>query len=346
MPTVAALLLATTLGVSPVMRVADLPMPPLLAFPTQPPPVIDATAWMVWSVEENAELASLDPDTPYPPASITKLMTAMVALQRAAPDNRVVISGPAASTPLGYVGQPHLLQGEVWTVRDLLTLLLVQSGNDAAVALAEHVSGSVDAFVDAMNTQAAALGMVTTRFENPSGLDAEGHEMSARDLIVMGRAALAYPEVLRIARVKHASFEVSGRLLNLDATDRDLGVFPGLLGLKTGDTLSAGQTMLAYAINQRGGMLTVVLGSGDRRLATRELLAWSETTLGLKDYFFAPIVGSDLELTFPDWYLVRLRAAGGLPTGDPATRAVTPLSAAVDQGLRDLLPELLGGGAP
>lgn len=346
MPSLFVLALSVTLGVSPGLRTVDLPPPPMVDFPAQAPPAIDAAAWMVWSVEGDAELGARDPDTPRSPASITKLMTALLTMEKAAPTDLVTISANADATPIGFAGQPDIRQGEVWSVRDLLKNLLVQSGNDAAVALAEQVAGSVDAFVAMMNAKAVELGMTHTTFKNPNGLDTTGHEMSARDIVIMGRAALAHPDLLRIARIKHVTFDVGGRLIEADATDRDLGVFPGLFGLKTGDTASAGQTMLAYAVTQRGSVLSVVLGTANRKEATRALLAWAWTALGPKDYFFAPVLGTDLALTFPDWYLTRIAAAGDLATGDPTVPVSTPLTDAIDTGLSNLLPALLGGSSP
>ena len=131
---------------------------------------------------------------------------------------------------------------------------------------------------------------------------------------------------------------------DVDSTNRDLGVFPGLFGLKTGDTASAGQILLAYDVGQHGSLLAVVLGSSNRRTATEELLAWARTALGPRDYFLAPTVGTDLELLFPDWYVTWLKAAGPLPTGNPTVPASTPLVDAVNTGLSTLLPSLLGGG--
>ncbi|OFW48779.1 MAG: hypothetical protein A2146_04305 [Actinobacteria bacterium RBG_16_67_10] len=343
MPILPALAVVMALGASPAPRVVDLPMPPMLAFPAEAPPVIDAAAWIVWSVDQNAELGSFNADDVRAPASITKLMTAMLVVENAAPAETVTISARAGSTPVGYVGQPQLRQGEVWTVRDLLANILVQSGNDAAVALAEHVAGSVEAFVAMMNARASELGMTSTVFVTPNGLDAEGHVMSARDIVAMGEASLAYPDILRMTRVKRITFDVGGRHIEVDATNRDLGVFPGLFGLKTGDTIGAGQTLLAYDVAQHGSLLSVVLGSAGRLGATRELLAWAWSALGPRDYFFAPVVGTDLELLFPDWYVTRLRAAGALPTGDPVAPEATPLSDAVNSRLRGLLPALLGG---
>jgi len=346
MPLLSALLLSMTLGVSPGLRVVDLPPLPIVDFPSEDLPAIDAASWMVWSVENDAELGSFDPDTPRAPASITKLMTAILTMDGAALTEEVAISANAAATPVGFVGQPEVLQGEVWSVRDLLANILVQSGNDAAVALAEHVAGSVDAFVEMMNARAASLGMTATTFRTPNGLDTVGHQMSARDIIIMGKESLKYPEILRMARIRHITFDAGDRRIDVDSTNRDLGQFPGLFGLKTGDTASAGQTLLAYDVGQHGSLLAVVLGSSNRRTATEELLAWARTALGPKDYFLAPTVGTDLELLFPDWYVTWLKAAGPLPTGDPTVPASTPLLDAVNAGLSTLLPSLLGGGAP
>ena len=339
----AAIALTTVLGPSPGLRPLSLPPPPMACFPAEAPPTIDASSWMVWSVDHDAELASLDPDTQRAPASITKLLTAIIVADRASLTNLVVISSNADATPIGYIGQPDVRQGETWTVHDLLANILVQSGNDAAVALAEHVSGDVPTFVGLMNQRAASLGMTNSFFINPNGLDTTGHLSTARDLIQLGRAALGYPDVLHIARIKHLDFDPGGRPIEVTATNRDLGIFPGLFGLKTGDTLAAGQTMLSYEVTSHGDYLAVVLGSTNRRQATREILAWAGTTLGPRDYFFSAAAGTDWELSFPEWYVPRLRAAGALPAATTGTAAHTPLTDSLDRAFRLLLPGVLGG---
>lgn len=339
----AAIALTTVLGPSPGLRPLNLPPPPMVCFPAEAPPAIDASSWMVWSVDHDAELGSLDPDTRRAPASITKLLTAIIVADRAALTNQVVISPNADATPIGYVGQPDVRQGETWSVHDLLANILVQSGNDAAVALAEHVSGDVDTFVARMNERAASLGMTNSSFLNPNGLDDTGHLSTARDLIYLGRASLAYPDVLRIARIKHLDFNPGGRHIEVTATNRDLGIFPGLFGLKTGDTLAAGQTMLSYRTTSHGDYIAVVLGSRNRRQATREILAWAGTTLGPRDLFFAAAAETDWELSFPEWYLPRIRAAGALPVATTGPAERTPLTDSLDDAFRVLLPGVLGG---
>jgi D-alanyl-D-alanine carboxypeptidase (penicillin-binding protein 5/6) len=315
----------------------------MLAFPAAEAPPISARSWMVYSVDEEAELGSREPDLRLAPASITKLMTAILALDNLDLGEAFTISAAADATPLGYVGQPELRQGEVWIVRDLLANILVQSGNDAAVALAEAVAGNVEDFVVMMNERAAALGMTNTTFLNPNGLDADEHLSTARDLVAMGRASLDYPAALEIMRIKHISFNAAGRLLEVDATNRDLGVFPGLFGLKTGDTADAGQTMLSYLETQHERIVAVVLGSTDRKAATRALVAWAMTTLGPRDHFFALTAGTDLALSLPEWYQPRLEAAGRLASGNPVPPERTPLIDDLERRFRELLPALLGG---
>ena len=211
-------------------------------------------------------------------------------------------------------------------MRDLLSNVLVQSGNDASTALAEAAGGTVEDFVTMMNAKAAALGMDDTTFRNPHGLDDAEHLSTARDLVTMGRAALDYPAVLEIARVKHITLKIAGREIEMDATDRDLGVFPGLFGLKTGDTASAGQVLLSYTVTQHDRIVAVVLGTPDRRSATREIVTWAMTALGPRDRFFGLIAGTDLALSLPEWYQPRLNAAGGIFTGNPEPPDRTPSS--------------------
>lgn len=343
----AALSLALALGPSPeaALRPADLPMPPPLLFPAHEPPTVNAGAWMAWSVAEAAEIGGLNQDRRVPPASITKLLTAIIAAERADLLDSVTISSNAGSTGIGYVGQPVVRTGEVWLVGQLLENILIQSDNGGAVALAEHVSGSVAAFVALMNQRAAEIGMADTEFANPHGLDDSAHLSTARDLIRLGVEALDHPDVLRAARIKETTFALGARRMRVTATNRDLGIYPGLLGLKTGDTANAGQTILSYTETARGGIIAVVLGSTNRRAATRDVVSWAAAALGPRDYFLAPAIGTDLESRFPSWYVARLRAAGTLDDGGPRAGGHSPLMAEVTARLRELLPALLGGNS-
>jgi serine-type D-Ala-D-Ala carboxypeptidase (penicillin-binding protein 5/6) len=326
-------------------RPITLPVPPIAAFPAPPLPPIDATAWAAYSVAEESVIGGVNIDVQLPQASITKVMTAILTVENAAMTELVTISATAAATGIGYVGQPAVRAGEVWTVGELLENIMVQSGNDAAAALAEHVAGSVPAFVSLMNARAAQLGMASTVFRSPHGLDAEGQVSTARDLVLLGREALRHPEIRRAARIKHVTFAVGGRRIPVTATNRDLGIFPGLFGLKTGDTAAAGQVLLSYAVPARGGVIGVVLGSTNRRAATRGVLAWAAEAYGPRDYLLAPLHGMPDSDAWPGWYRTRLAGIGPLPPGNRDRPASTPLTGDVDARLRELLPRVLGGDA-
>lgn len=339
-----ALALVVALG-APSLHPLPVPPPPIVAFPDRPPPELAAASWVIYAVDEAAELGARDPDRVRAPASITKLMTALIVEERSDAGATTTISANADATPIGYEGQPDVRQGEQWLVEELLANILVQSGNDAAVALAEHVAGTVDEFVVLMNEKAAALGMGDTVFLNPNGLDEDGHVSNARDLITLGVAALDYPLVMRTARIKHLDFTPppSERLIEVDATNRLLGVFPEYLGLKTGDTLAAGQVLLSYVRGPHQRLVAVVLASSQRRIDTRELLAWGVSSLGPRDRFFHHAAGTELEDRFADWYVTRMIAAGPLPIPDARPSPHTPRQEKVLDGFRDLLPALLGG---
>lgn len=313
------------------------------SFPAPPPPTLDAAAWLLWSVGDDAALGSLDPDTRRAFASITKLMAAIVAVENSDLTAQVVISPTAGNVPIGYIGQPDVRTGETWTMQDLLILTLVGSGNKASAALAEGVAGSVEAFVGMMNDKAEEIGMDDTEFTNPHGLDAAGHLSTPRDLIELGMYSLQYPELLDIMRIKQITFTPAGRAMTVESTNRLVGRFPGFGGLKTGDTADAGQTLLSYAETSTGGLLGVVLGSSQRRIDTRELLAWGLTALGPRDHFYAAASGDPLVTAFPPWYQERIAAPGPLEPGERDPEASTPTTAALLEAYRILLPAILGG---
>lgn len=346
MSLLASLALATVLGHGQYGLRPQPAVPPLpwAAFPAAAAPEVPARAWVIYSVDSGAEIAVKDPDTQVAPASITKVMSAIIAVENVALTESVVVSPVAGGTPIGYIGQADVQTGDTWTIRDLLSVVMVGSGNRASTALAEAVAGSVTDFADLMNAKAAEFAMTNTTFHNPHGLDAVGHITTGRDLVKLGLAALEHPEILHLSRIKHVTLVGNGRITELESTNRDLGVFPGFFGIKTGDTANAGQTLLSYTETQHDRFLIVVLGSPDRREATRELTAWATTTLGPRDIFFAPAVGTDLAMAFPDWYLPRLAAAGTVPL-DPGTAIAdhTPLTDDLQSRFRELLPDLLGG---
>ena len=241
-------------------------------------------------------------------ASITKLMTALVALERARPGDVVTVR-PLATT----VGESsvHLRPGERVPVRDLVAAALIQSANDAAFALAAHVGrGSVRAFVRLMNAKARNLGLADTRFVRPDGLDVPGHYSTARDVLALARAAMRKPLIRRLVRQRTA--EIAGGRSLFTWNDL-LGRFRGLVGVKTGHTERAGWCEVAAATRNGATVYAVVLGSPSRRRRNtdlRQLLDW-----GLRQYARLGVVAggrtyATAEIPFSDRRLRLVAAAG------------------------------------
>lgn len=207
------------------------------------------------------------------PASTTKILTAVLALERARLTDEVTIAPSAA-----YVGgsQIYLRPGEKMTVEELLKGLMLRSGNDAAVALAEHVSGSERAFADLMTRRARELGALSSTFRNPNGLPAAGHYTTAYDLAMIARRGLELPDFRRIVRSREDVINWRGegwdrQLMN---TNRLLWSFHGADGVKTGTTSEAGQCLVASATRGQWQLISVVLHSDDRWSDSVRLLDW------------------------------------------------------------------------
>ena len=183
-------------------------------------------------------------------ASTTKIMTALVAIREGNLADTVKVSREAAYTEGSSM---YLKEGEELSLEALLYGLLLCSGNDAAMAVAQHVGGSVEGFVQLMNETAAELGMEHTSFANPHGLDAETHYSTARDMARLACAAVGNPTLLRIATTSSAS--VGGRTMNNH--NKLLGYMEGCLGLKTGYTRAAGRTLVS-CVERNGRRLAVV----------------------------------------------------------------------------------------
>ena len=198
------------------------------------PPSVDAEAYLVQNSGTGEVLASQDEREQLPMASITKLMTAIVALEHASLDDIATISSFTASIGESTI---HLRPGERVTLRDLIRAALIQSANDAATAIAAFVGrGSVSRFVELMNARAQQLGLTDTHFANPDGLDAPDHYSSARDVTKLARVAMNKPFIRETVRLVEA--EAAGRRLH---TWNDLlSTFPSLIGVKTGHTNGAG----------------------------------------------------------------------------------------------------------
>ena len=233
----------------------------------------EARAFYVVNASNGEVLASRDAHARLPVASITKLMTVLVALDHLKPDDVVTVSSEAAQ-----VGESRipLHRGQRIVVRDLLAGALIQSANNAADALASAASGGdVPRFVAWMNQRARKLGLRDTHFARPDGLDTPGHVSSARDVAVLAQVAMHSRIVRELVRLRSDTIE-GGRFVVRTWNDL-LGVFPGLLGVKTGHTSDAGWCEVAAARRLGFTIYVVILGSptrAQRNLDLNRLLAW------------------------------------------------------------------------
>jgi D-alanyl-D-alanine carboxypeptidase len=245
-------------------------------------PTVDARAYLVMNGATEEVLLARNAHDRLPIASITKLMTALVALDRAKPSDVVVVDRDA----VGVMGSTiRLRAGERLRVRDLLAGALIQSANDSAVALGEYVSDRAGlSFATLMNASATGLELRDTHFVRPDGLDVAGHYSSAWDATQLGIAAMRNPVIRRLVAQESATI-AGGRTLH---TWNDLlGEFPGTFGVKTGHTTAAGWSQVAAARGNGVTIYATILGSPSRSVRNadlEELLAW-----GMSRYALVPL---------------------------------------------------------
>lgn len=224
-------------------------------------PQVEAKAAILMEQETGEVLCQQNAHDKLEPASVTKIMTLLLVMEaidggQLSTGDTVTVSAHAAS--MGG-SQVYLKEGEQMTVDDLLKAVAVVSGNDAAVALAEHIAGSEEAFVSRMNQRAAELGMEDTTFLNCTGLPAAGHLTSAYDIALMSRALLSHPDIRQYTTIWMDS--IRGGQFQLSNTNRLVRFYPGCTGLKTGSTDSAGYCLSASAERDGLSLIAVVLGS-------------------------------------------------------------------------------------
>ena len=276
---------AVCLTLAPAVVAAPLAFPPRAddGINAVGPPPVTAEAWLVYDEASDLILASRSPDEARPMASTTKIMTALVALERSEPESLVTVSGTAAGAGEREI---DLVKGETLPLKTLIQAALIHSANDAATAIAEHVGGSVGGFVGLMNEKAEEMGLTRTRFANPHGLDEPDHHSSARDLLAVAREAMANPvfrdavrsQLLVLPDAPDGTGRI-GRTTNLLLHD-----YEGMAGVKTGFTAQAKLTMVASA--ERGGrrLYAVVLGAEGERAHlddVKGLLDWASESLGV-----------------------------------------------------------------
>jgi D-alanyl-D-alanine carboxypeptidase (penicillin-binding protein 5/6) len=191
------------------------------------------------------------------------MMTALLALERAPPDEVVTVGQTAARAGGARL---KLRAAEQLRAKDLLAATVVRSANDACRALAEHLGGTVEAFVARMNARAAALGMSDTRYADPCGHDRAGQYTSAADLAILAEALLQQPEYLRLARTPSLTIRTvnTNRSITVSNTNALLGRYEGAVGLKTGYTGQAGNCLVALAERNGVRVLVVLLNAPNR----------------------------------------------------------------------------------
>lgn len=197
-----------------------------------------------------------------PPASLAKMMTALLALERGRPDEQVRLGRAVLAATGTRIG---LKPGETLAARDLLAATVVRSANDACRALAAHLGKGVAAFVERMNARARELGMADTRFADPCGHDRPGQHTTAADLALLADEVMRHGEYLRLARTERMSIATAeGRRIGLRNTNALLGRYPDAIGLKTGYTEAAGNCLVALAERDGVRVLVVMLNSPNR----------------------------------------------------------------------------------
>ncbi len=238
---------------------------------------ISARAAVVMDSANEKILYAKNPHLKLPPASTTKLVTAMVVLDRISPETVVTISNNAANTPSVT---PHFKKGEKHTVKDLLYFALMRSVNGATVALAEAVAGSEKRFVDMMNEKMYRFGIENTRFINSSGLPGDGQYITAFDLARIMKESLKYPLIKDILNTKEKQiYTLEGRDVFVKNTNNLLWKNENILGGKTGYTRTAGHCFVCAENKGNDTLISVVLGE-----TARDGLWKSSTLLLSKGY--------------------------------------------------------------
>lgn len=237
-------------------------------------PYVSSRAVIVQDVSSKTIMYAKSPDTLLLPASLTKIMTALVALDYWS-DLDTIIEVKNEDRAIGQTIE--LERGEHITIKNILYGLLVHSGNDAALALAENFPGGYSTFVAAMNAKAKELHLDHTTFKNPSGVEQYGHTTTARDLAVLAAYAMQNQVIANMAQTNRIVVtDITGSISHdLETTNELLGQITGLKGLKTGWTTNAGECLVSFVERDGHQIVVVVLGSLDRFGDSTALINWA-----------------------------------------------------------------------
>lgn len=253
-------------------------------------PEISAEAAVILDWNSGRILYAKNPHLPRPMASTTKIMTALVALEKGNLEDVVIISTQAAHTGGSSI---WLEEGEKKTLEELLLGLMLRSGNDAAVAIAEHISGNVEAFAQLMTARARELGARKTVFKNPHGLHHPEHYTTALDLAYIAAHAMGMQEFRRIIATPKALISWPGQPWDrfLYNQNKLFELYAGAEGIKTGWTTPAGRCFVGAAQNFNRRLITVVFNAPQM---------WEDTTLlldyGFKEFDYKKVISKDQHL--------------------------------------------------
>ena len=208
-------------------------------------------------------------------ASTTKIMTTIVILEKADLNEKVTVSAKAGGTGGSRLG---LKRGDKASVKDLLYGLMLRSGNDAAVALAEHVGGSVKGFAELMNEKASELGLTNTHFVTPHGLDDANHYTTALELAKLTDYAMDNETFAKIVGTKSTTIYINNQPRQINNTNELLGVLNGVVGVKTGFTNNAGRCLVTETKRNNMDIITIVLGADTKKDRTKDSVNLIEYT--------------------------------------------------------------------
>ncbi len=236
-------------------------------------------------------LYAKNPDEKLPMASTTKIMTAICAIERENAERIVEISERAS----GVEGSSMYLEtGEKMTVKELVYGLMLSSGNDAAVAIAESIAGEVDAFVDIMNKKAAEIGMASTHFMNPNGLPDDGHYSTARDMAKITAYALSDPVFAEVVSTKSYKITGEGKAYPRTLTNHNklLKMYDGCVGVKTGFTKVAGRCLVSAATRDGMTLIAVTLNAPNDWQDHTEMFNY-----GFENYKYTKVASKDFPIS-------------------------------------------------
>lgn len=228
-------------------------------------PVVDSRIALIYDRASGRILYEKNGNKQTPMASTTKIMTAIVVLENANLTDVVTINSKAAGIGGSRLG---LKKNDKITVNDLLYGLMLRSGNDAAIALAIHVGGSVEGFAEMMNNKAKELGLVNSHFVVPHGLDNDGHYTTAYELAKMADYALKIDKFKEIVSTQYTTIYINGYAKSIKNTNQLLGSVSGVYGVKTGFTNGAGRCLVSACKRDDLDVITVIIGANTTKQRT------------------------------------------------------------------------------